>query len=832
MLEDPMEFDPDDEVDEDEPEVDEEEMDEEEIEQALLRKRPKTKKKVDSKKADFIKNQLKPLLWDICYHMGADYKVINLSRLFRLPGSLNLKYDPPYKVKAYYPTGPEEVRSWTMAELRNRFRKNEHSVPRLFFHAIVQALQPHCGPGNHHDPLLMLWGTVRRSGLDKETCIQLGKELRKFLNANDDETASIETTYSAEPDEMITLRGELNGVSLANIAGDIERALKAWVDLKQRYCKARGIDWSPENVDPLLGPLDSSLFRTREDGIWWTDPQKEEDVLVANFSVRTLYRVLRMGDTQHDTKSIDICELTFRGEKTVFEWASEKDTDWVKFKTIPTLPPKLSFLRRDLWGVYIKWLSEQHVDEIKVESPHYGLLDVEKGEPTLLLPHVEHPLYVFAKTQFDTADKEGSAFKHRSEETLRTYLKKFSDCYPTYHDSKFIWPVLGWFVASPMCAFARVAHDGFPILMVSGLKGSGKTSLIKYVSAHMGCQPPQDYSQTTPYARMRKVASNNLFALSTDEFRLSHQEKAEAFVQFARTLYDGGYRESATMDRGSSQIKLIGTMCIIGEHEYNDPAALDRTYGVKVGVDRLQFLNRLSQADQDDLERKAAWFKSYHNRGVLGYLVIDWMQRNYENIIPMMQKAHLKIKELNPDVQRRNIIGTSLVLFGLNVLRAIYKEHNVPFPVKRLELMEAILTANPVINSSSVYGESSLRMLFSETDYVISNELRSGRSLYGTMVVADPFDRNMILFNVTRWQQYVAPRMKVADSATLTNLAAFQDLLQAARRNPDSPIIDFPKGIEPFPINCVRLDLTKIAEQYQINTDSWAKTESPRDYDE
>lgn len=832
MLDEPIKFDPDDDGgDELEPE-DLDGMDEDEIELALA-SRPKAKKgkkAVDSNKAAFIKDELKPLLWNICWYYGGDTNVINLGRVLRLPGSLNIKYDPPYRVKAVYPNEPVVFK---MAELRKRFKTDENSVPRIVFHAILKAMWPRCPSGNRHYPLLGLIGTVRRLGIDRESCQRLLAEICRVMD-HDDESPSVDTTYDKDMQDegMWTLRSEIQGETFEDIVEDVEKAVKFWVKLKAKYCKAMKIKWTPERVDPLGGEVyDDSLFKVKEDGTYWTDPQKDIDVKFSNFSIRVLYKVIRPGLGVHETKEIDICEITFNGRRHKIEWPSEKDTDFSKFKTIPNLPPKLTVIRKDLWSVYVDWLSEQPVSKYMIESPHYGVLDVDKHKPTLVLPGREHHTYVLARNAFDTADPE-RAFRAFTADEAVAYLTKFAECYPTYHQPQFLWPALGWFVASMFTAFSRAMHNGFPILLVSGLAESGKTDLIKFVlSAHLGCQEAQDYNSSTQHSRRKKLASNNVMPLIVDEFRDTDENKTAAFLALCRTLWDGGTREAGGMEGGAAQDKLQGMMCVIGEHEYQDPATLDRTYAIRVDPKYLRSLKTMSEKDRRKLAERAEWLRDPVHRGILGSIILDWMERNFDLIPDLLKKAKAMVEAEHPELQKpRNIIGTSVVLFGLLVIRRIFKERGVKFPHKLEYLTEMVFEANPTINASEAYGGVALKVLFAETDYVITQGIQLGRPLFPMVYDLDIDDPNIAYFDIGRWHGAVKGRMKVSQSATLVNTAAFADLLRAAAKNADSPILGFPKRHPRFPVNCVKVDLQKVREQFKVNTDGWKDTEI-KDYE-
>lgn len=822
LLDQPITFDP---GFEDDDNASLDEMDEEELELALSSPR-KADKRIDPAKAAFIRDELKPMLWQICYFFGGDTNVINLSRLLRLPGSLNIKYSQPFRVKAHYPNREEPPKRFEMAKLRKQFKVSETTVPLLAFHAISKLMGKHCRPGNNHYPLMMLWGSVRRMGFDKETCLELCKKLCKWFNTNDDESSAVESTYEREFSEVVTLRGELNGYTCDDIADQVEKVLRWWLKLKERYCKAFGIQWSPVGRNPIQDdmPDEGVLFKEQADGMYWRNPKNDMGLeKVTNFSIHSLYTLVRPANGSLPTKKIDVCELLFQGDREVFEWPAEKDTDWTKFKTVTNLPPKLSFLRKDLWSVYIDWLSEQKTNRYLIESPQFGVLDADT-KPTVLLPNRPHPKYAMAKTGFTTVDGQ-TPFERKEDDLCVEYLNMLSECYPTYHDPSFLWPALGWFVASPFTAFSRQLHNGFPVLMVSGLAESGKTNLITHVLArHLGCQEAQNFLSSTLHIRRKKLASNNIIPLIVDEFRDVDEIKTTAFLDIIRNLWDGSQREAGSQDGGTSSDKQIGCMCVIGEHNYQDEATLHRTFAIRVKPTYLQNLRDMSDRKRDVLREREVRLQDAKYKGVLGYMILQWMEENMDRIYPMMEKAKLLIEKRWPDLKKlRNIIGMSLVVFGFMVLKAVYKKYGVEFPFDMEELIGAVFAASPEINTDENYGGANIATLFHETDHIIMESIRTSRTLRGVIFVYDLDDRNIAYFDINRWFRCISPRMRHSQSATLINRTAFTDLLKASKKNTVTPVLGFPKHHAVFPEgSCVKIDLGIVREEYGIAVDQWA----------
>lgn len=802
-------------------------LDEDELEMRASVSRKVKPNKLDraSRKAEIFREEIKPLLWNICYYFGGDERAISFARLLRVPGTLNIKYNPPYRAK-----GVPTDTLYTLADLRKRFPEDATRVPRLVFHAIVRQMQKHCAPGNNHFPLLALWGTVRKYGMDKASCHALRKDITKFLNTGDDESASVESTYDADMEVVASLHGETNGETYEDIVEPVVEAIKFWIKLKTKYTKALKIDWAPDRGhNPLAEIEDDSLFFVKNGELYWNNPNPKKNepgtTKIANFSVRTLYKIIKQDEVSGEIREIDYACLTFNGHDYTFEWPSEKDTDFSKFKTLPGLPPKVAFMQRDLWTHYMGWLNQQAVTKRMIEKKSYGVVDFEKGKPTLLLPKPHtHPEYVLTRSTFDTASPT-LVFEWVKKEDRAAYLQNFAKAYPTYHNPHYIWPALGWFASTVFQEIAFHTLDGFPVLLVWGLAGSGKTTLVKNVLVnHYGCLGLRDFRTTTAYSQRKVLSSNNIIPLVIDEFKDSDENKTAAIQGQVNILFNRNYREAAGADGQSSIDKLIGSMCMLGEHPYQDEAAMQRTYTIKVGLDYLQELRLMDDTARAKLAKRQHWLESPKFQGTMLNIQLEWMESNYERIAEIYTKAQARVEaKSQKDIPMRVITGRAIVLGGLMCLSEVYKDNGVDFPLTQKQMLTLVLEgAAEANNNSDNYGSNVLKVMWQETDFIIMDALRHSASLAGNMYVFDPkHGDEIIYFSINRWYQYLKPRIKASSAATLTNLGAFRDLLLATSHNEDSPILEYPCENPVLGPGVCKCSLSRIRDQFQINPKNW-----------
>lgn len=817
-----------------EPEKNIEDMDEEELEMYTSTHRRQKPKKLDrnSPKQQLYDGELEPLLCHIVYHFGGDFNAVSPGRLLRVPGTINIKYNPP--VQAY---GTPTDTVYTMAELRKRFPQDLNRVPQLVFFAIGKLMMKHCAPHNNHGPLLSLWGSVRKSGMDRDSCLVLCKRLCKFLGTTEDESTHVNSTYDGDIERMSSLYGEDYG----DIAEDMSRVLKYWIDLKIEYAKKLHIDWKPERTgNPIEEKTYDGIFFEKDGKTWWNNPNPKKGnelptTQIANFTLRTAYQIIRKDDATGKVDIIDYACMHFQGADYYFEWPQEKDTDFVKFKTLKGLPPKCSFTQRALWGDYMTWLGDRPAPPRRIEAKTYGIVDFEKGKGTLLLPGVaSHPEYVLKRSTYDTASHD-LEFKPLPVEIRQRYLTDFAKTYPTYHNPHYIWPALGWFVSAVFNEIVWHTLKGFPILHIWGLSGSGKTFLVKNVLGnHFGTAGLRDFRQTTPFSNRAALASNNIVPLLMDEFTTNDKLKVEALIALINMLYNRNYRDAMGMDGESSVVRPVSGCVISGEHSYTQDSAVQRSYTLKVTLDYLQHLETLEPAERVRLHKYQDWLERPEHLGSMLNVELEWMVGKYERIADIYTKAQTQMEAACPKGTVPRIVTTRAIVYGgLLCLREIYRDYDLKFPIRQKDMLAYVLEgAANAGNTSDVYGSNGLQVLWQKTDFAIMEALRSSRSLAGSLYTFDNArdDRDIIYFQTTRWYEYLSPLLRNTQGLSITHFGSFKDLLAATANTEGSCILEYPSNESALGDDVCKCSMSRLRRDYKINTDSW-RTFIPNDED-
>lgn len=155
---------------------------------------------------------------------------------------------------------------------------------------------------------------------------------------------------------------------------------------------------------------------------------------------------------------------------------------------------------------------------------------------------------------------------------------------PLLHDPSRIWPMIGWYAAAPMKPAIEKAGWRFPILSISGTKGSGKTTLIQRVFLPMaGYTDPKGYeANTTRFVLLALLGSTNAAPLAFSEFRAN---MTRDFLRYILIAYDSGVDARGRPDQTIVEYPLVAPFSLDGEDKLQDPAILERIVSIHLAND-------------------------------------------------------------------------------------------------------------------------------------------------------------------------------------------------------------------------------------------------------
>lgn len=154
-------------------------------------------------------------------------------------------------------------------------------------------------------------------------------------------------------------------------------------------------------------------------------------------------------------------------------------------------------------------------------------------------------------------------------------LQPLRSLVPLLNEPEAIWPMLGWYAASPLKPWLEKKGFRFPVLNVTGSRGSGKTTLIQRVMMPMfGQKDPKSYDAgTTRFVTLSLLGSTNAIPIAFSEFRY---DSVDRFLRFVLLSYDTGHDPRGRPDQTTVDYPLTAPFSLDGEDIITDPAAQQR----------------------------------------------------------------------------------------------------------------------------------------------------------------------------------------------------------------------------------------------------------------
>jgi hypothetical protein len=225
---------------------------------------------------------------------------------------------------------------------------------------------------------------------------------------------------------------------------------------------------------------------------------------------------------------------------------------------------------------------------------------------------------------------------------------------PKLNNPEIIWPMIGWYTTSLLKPWIEEQGYRFPILSVTGTRGSGKTTLIKNIFMKLfGHADPKTYDAgTTKFVILALLGSSVSLPVAFSEFRY---DKVEVFIRYILLSYDTGHDPRGRADQTTVDYPLSAPFTLDGEDMIDDPAAKQRIVVAKLRADTV------SEGSEPYLSYKYFYDKVPKN---FSGAIIQYLLQCIENgsAEEMLNEARNKVfahfKTNMPDRVRNNHIVT------------------------------------------------------------------------------------------------------------------------------------------------------------------------------
>jgi hypothetical protein len=267
------------------------------------------------------------------------------------------------------------------------------------------------------------------------------------------------------------------------------------------------------------------------------------------------------------------------------------------------------------------------------------------------------------------------------------------------------------------------------------------------------------------------------------------------------------------------KIDLEAPWCLVGEHQFQDPAAIERCIILTFDRKRVNEFKVMPPDEKKKMLQKHRWLQSYKHRGWLGAILVQWAKEHPLDVLQIANNAKETVDNTCPSPLDRKRKGCAAAVTGLIILARIYREYGLEFPLSKSETLKILYEADATLQADHDHDTSTLRYLFEVTDSVIIDAHRTSRPHEGSLYVYDLDDARYIYVDITRWFRLIRPLISSSDAATLTDKNAFLTLIKNHQRQENSPFVEFLSD-HPMLGNCVKLDLERV-RAFGVNVAQW-----------
>ena len=174
-------------------------------------------------------------------------------------------------------------------------------------------------------------------------------------------------------------------------------------------------------------------------------------------------------------------------------------------------------------------------------------------------------------------------YRFPEQEELRARARDLLPKIVELNDRSVTLPLIGWFTASILKPFFDEEFGHFPIMLVHGTQGSGKTSIVRDVFWRLvGVRSDPFSCSDSNFSNARNMAASNSIPLFLDEYKRDMgRNKIEAFHRFLRRAYNSEIEFRGRADQSMNEYPLHTPIVVAGEmRPDDDPALTERLISV------------------------------------------------------------------------------------------------------------------------------------------------------------------------------------------------------------------------------------------------------------
>jgi len=345
---------------------------------------------------------------------------------------------------------------------------------------------------------------------------------------------------------------------------------------------------------------------------------------------------------------------------------------------------------------------------------------------------VENPelVYIPSEVEFDRR------VHYPSIEDETGLIKQVVPLLIMLNEGKIIFPILGWFFATPFVPEIRRRLRHFPLLVVWGTHGGGKSSSLSLLWELFGVKSELFSSTETPFTFLRLFSGTSTVPIIIDEFKpfTMKEDETRLLIRFLKRLYDGEIEHRGRPDLSLVAYHLQAPTAIAGEVTpiALESAMVERVIQVNLNPDTLTagslYVSTFNELSRLDL----GGFAFPYIRWCLGANLDDLMAEA-QALLPAI------LREVPPRVKDNALVMTT----GLVALKRFANRYGVQIAEEafRTGITESISELLVELFERGAYQEIGLT-IFLET---LATLAQTGRIKHGVHYTTDDINTRLYI---------------------------------------------------------------------------------------
>ena len=345
---------------------------------------------------------------------------------------------------------------------------------------------------------------------------------------------------------------------------------------------------------------------------------------------------------------------------------------------------------------------------------------------------VENPelVYIPSEVEFDRR------VHYTRTEDEAALIKQVIPLLIMLNKGKVIFPILGWFFSTPFVPEIRRRLRHFPLLVVWGTHGGGKSSLLSLLWELFGVKSELFSSTETPFTFLRLFSGTSTIPILIDEFKpfTMKEDETRLLIRFLKRLYDGEIEHRGRPDLSLVAYHLQAPTAIAGEVT---PIALESAM-----VERVIQVN----LNPDTLTANSPYVKAFNELARLdlsgfAFPYIRWCLAT--SLADLMTEARALLPVSLRDVPPRARDNALVMITGLLALKHFVAAYGVQIADEdfRTGIRESINELLVELFEKGVYQEIGLT-IFLET---LATLAQTGRVKHGVHYTTDDINTRLYI---------------------------------------------------------------------------------------